>query len=459
MTTLVLLNQCLRLKDNPLLTAATGDVCAVVALNKATFFGQQYGIFRANLARLRQQTALITDLKQRLAQHNIGLVTLFGHTTSELQTLAQQLNARMLIAAEPTATEEYGQFRQLAQTLKITLIDCNSLLAASLRPALATFPDRFTTFRKQLEPLLRVSPPAPDFRLTNKQQWLGVTQAETLSQSWQQLAEFSEQNSVNTAALDLVKHSETASWQRLEQFIWQKQHILHYKDTRNALIGDNYASFFSAPLAVGTLSARSVWQQIEAFEQKVAANDSTYWLKFELLWREFFRWQFRKYQAAWFSAQGIKGTKHFTPPKLNQQNLQRFVQWCQGQTGVPFVDANMRLLNQTGLMSNRGRQNVASYLIHDLALDWRLGAAYFEQRLLDYDVASNWGNWAYIAGYGNSEARPFSLIKQAISYDPEASFVRQLLPELSTKGKTAHRPAAGSILAALNRNWLAELDK
>lgn len=459
MTTLVLLNQCLRLKDNPLLTAATGNVCAVVVLNKPTYFGQQYGIFRANLARLRQQIALIADLKQQLAQHRIGLVTLFGHAPAELHRLAQQLNAKQLVAAEPTAAEEYGQFRQLAQTLKITLIDCNSLLAASLRPALATFPDRFTSFRKQLEPLLNVSSPAPDFKLTNEQQWLGLAEAEGLSQSWVQLAEYAAQSSKQAPAEFVVKHSEGESWHRLQQFIWQEKHILHYKDTRNALIGENYASFFSAPLAVGSLSVRSVWQEITAFEQNVAANDSTYWLKFELLWREFFRWQFRKYQTAWFSAHGIKGSKHFTPPKLNQQNQMRFAQWCQGQTGVPFVDANMRLLNQTGLMSNRGRQNVASYLIHDLALDWRLGAAYFEQRLLDYDVASNWGNWAYIAGYGNSEARPFSLIKQALSYDPDASFVRQLLPEISVTGNAAHRPAVGSILAAQNRNWLAELDK
>lgn len=458
MSTLVLLNHCLRLKDNPLLTHAAGELCAVVTLEKTPFFGKQYGLYRANLARLRQQLSLIAELKQQLAKHNIGLVTLFGDSATALLKLANQLNASRLIAAEPTAPEEYRLSKTLASQLTVELIDVNSLLGAERRPDLSSLPDRFTTFRKKLEPLLLVTAPEADFVTAQHQQWLSPAQAQALSDSWQQLADFAPLAAPDNPSSKISPNGEQASWQRIEAYIWQHKHILHYKDTRNALVGENYASFFSAPLALGSLSVRSLWQQIVDFEQQVAANDSTYWLKFELLWREFFRWQMRKYQAAWFSAHGIKGNAQFTAPALNTKTWQRFNNWCQAQTGVPFVDANMRLLNQTGLMSNRGRQNVASYLIHDLGLDWRLGAAYFEQRLLDYDVASNWGNWAYIAGYGNSEARPFNIIKQALSYDANADFVKQLLPDISASGKTAHRPAAGSILASHSRNWLADLD-
>lgn len=458
MSTLVLLNQCLRLKDNPLLTHATGELCAVVTLEKQYFFGKQYGLYRANLARLRQQLFAIAELKQQLAKHNIGLVTLFGDSATELLTLAKQLNSSRLIAAEPTAPEEYRLTEQLASKLTVTLVDVNSLLGPERRPALQTLPDRFTSFRKKLEPLLLVTAPQADFVKLKEQQWLSPTDAKALSAGWQQLAAFAPVAALDNPLSPALPYGEHASWQRIEAYIWQQKHILHYKESRNGLIGENYASFFSTPLALGTLSVRSLWQQIENFEQRVAANDSTYWLKFELLWREFFRWQMRKYQSAWFSANGIKGAKNFAAPSLTNQAKKRFALWCEGKTGVPFVDANMRLLNQSGLMSNRGRQNVASYLIHDLGLDWRLGAAYFEQRLLDYDVASNWGNWAYIAGYGNSEARPFNIIKQALSYDGNADFVKQLLPEISASGKAAHRPAAGSILASHSRNWLTELD-
>jgi len=98
--------------------------------------------------------------------------------------------------------------------------------------------------------------------------------------------------------------------------------------------------------------------------------------------------------------------------------------WIEGRTGEPFVDANMIELKLTGFISNRGRQNVASYLCNDLKIDWRFGAAYFEQQLIDYDVCNNWGNWAYLAGIGN-DPRPnryFDIIKQAQIYDAEGNF-------------------------------------
>jgi hypothetical protein len=89
-----------------------------------------------------------------------------------------------------------------------------------------------------------------------------------------------------------------------------------------------------------------------------------------------------------------------------------------------FIDANMLELKHTGFMSNRGRQNVASYLCNDLKLDWRLGAAYFEQQLIDYDVCSNWGNWAYLAGVGNDPRgnRYFNIEKQASDYDKNGDY-------------------------------------
>jgi deoxyribodipyrimidine photo-lyase len=87
----------------------------------------------------------------------------------------------------------------------------------------------------------------------------------------------------------------------------------------------------------------------------------------------------------------------------------------------------MRQLNATGYMSNRGRQIAASALIHELGLDWRCGAAYFEQQLIDYDPASNWGNWQYIAGVGADPrgGRQFNLEKQTKMYDPDGAFINR----------------------------------
>ena len=128
----------------------------------------------------------------------------------------------------------------------------------------------------------------------------------------------------------------------------------------------------------------------------------------------------KKYRNKFFLQHGIKGDKD----KLQKHDETLFEKWKQGKTGVDFVDANMIELNLTGFMSNRGRQNVASYLCNDLKLDWRYGAAYFEQQLIDYDACSNWGNWAYIAGVGNDPRadRYFNIEKQAQNYDRDKKF-------------------------------------
>jgi deoxyribodipyrimidine photo-lyase len=103
--------------------------------------------------------------------------------------------------------------------------------------------------------------------------------------------------------------------------------------------------------------------------------------------------------------------------------------WKNGTTGDSLVDANMKELAATGFMSNRGRQNVASYLVHDLHLDWRYGAAWFEAMLVDHDPASNYGNWLYIAGVGNDPRpfRKFNTAFQAERYDPKGEYVNTWL--------------------------------
>ncbi len=110
-----------------------------------------------------------------------------------------------------------------------------------------------------------------------------------------------------------------------------------------------------------------------------------------------------------------------------------FKLWVEGRTGVPFIDANMRELSATGFMSNRGRQNVASFLVKDLQVNWTWGAMYFESLLIDYDVCSNWGNWNYVAGVGNDprENRYFNILSQAKKYDYQGEYVRHWLEELA----------------------------
>merc|ERR1719217_1776057 len=115
---------------------------------------------------------------------------------------------------------------------------------------------------------------------------------------------------------------------------------------------------------------------------------------------------------------GVTGDK--TPWRGSKDLLER---WKAGRTGDQLVDANMLELAATGFMSNRGRQNVASYLIFDLGVDWRYGAAHFEEHLLDHDPCSNWGNWIAAAGLTGQRVNKFNTKKQLNDYDPNREYV------------------------------------
>jgi deoxyribodipyrimidine photo-lyase len=141
------------------------------------------------------------------------------------------------------------------------------------------------------------------------------------------------------------------------------------------------------------------------------------------LWRDHFRWLHLKHGRALYRASGLARTP---PDRPLRHDAAKFARWCQGRTGQPFIDAGMRELAATGYLSNRLRQNVASYLIHDLNGDWRAGAAWFEAQLLDYDVYSNQGNWLYLSGRGTDPraSRRFNPDKQARDYDPDGAYRR-----------------------------------
>ena len=255
--------------------------------------------------------------------------------------------------------------------------------------AVADMPFVFTEFRKKIEATLKVRP-------------LLTQPALSLSQS------------STTNVQRPLTGGEDQGLARLEHYLWNSDAVQTYKETRNGMIQFDDSSKFSPWLATGCLSARTVYHELKRYESEVCENESTYWLFFELLWRDYFKFFSVKFGKKIFLRSGVSPgrSQMVRDPAL-------FNSWCEGATQDVFVNANMEELNQTGWMSNRGRQNVASYLIHDLGLDWTWGAAYFEKKLIDYDPDSNWGNWLYLSGRGSDpRARKFNTAKQAETYDP-----------------------------------------
>jgi deoxyribodipyrimidine photo-lyase len=230
-----------------------------------------------------------------------------------------------------------------------------------------------------------------------------------------------------------MKGGESAAHERISHYITNGVGRLStYKDTRNGLVGADYSSKLSPYLASGCITARQVLAAVRAFEGSPTgvANDSTYWLIFELLWRDYMRFYALHHGRRLFFLGGPQGAAGRAKWPWDRDPV-KFRRWQLGKTGYPIIDAHMRELLLTGFMSNRGRQIVASFLVRDLELDWRLGAEHFESTLVDHDVASNWGNWQYAAGVGADprEDRYFNIVKQGNDYDPQAEHIRLWVPE------------------------------
>jgi len=224
---------------------------------------------------------------------------------------------------------------------------------------------------------------------------------------------------------------------RLETFV--DQGLAKYKSTRNELCGANYSSKMSAWLALGCISPKKIYWRVQKYEQQNEATEHTYWITFEMLWRDYFHFLCFHSGAPFFYEYGPKNDK-----KIRWiSDAEKFKKWANGETGVPLVDACMRQLKLTGYMSNRGRQNVASYLVLDLKLDWRLGASHFEEYLLDHDCAVNYGNWLAAANLLGGRMNRFNCVKQGKDYDPHGKFIKRFCPELSqVASKFIHDPSS-----------------
>jgi len=372
----------------------------------------------------------VANLRENLRSLNSNLIIRIGHPEDVLPELAQQLEVGSVYYHAEITTEEKAVETNLGAALKEKNITYkifwgNTLLHRDNLPfAIAKLPELFTHFRKQVEAdfIVREVFPTPD-SLNSLTDQLDVGELPTLESFG-----LIEPVPCDRAVLQF-KGGETEALKRLDHYFWQSDRLQVYKQTRNGMLKPDDSSKFSPWLALGCLSPRYIYAQVKQYESDRLANDSTYWLIFELLWRDYFRFVAAKHGDRLFYRSGLRNMD--IPWK---QDWKRFELWQKGKTGFPLVDANMRELAATGYMSNRGRQNVASFLTKNLGIDWRMGAEWFESLLIDYDPCSNWGNWNYTAGVGNDARgfRFFNINKQSQDYDPQGEYVKHWLPELAT---------------------------
>ena len=204
----------------------------------------------------------------------------------------------------------------------------------------------------------------------------------------------------------------------IKNYIFNSRIINEYEETRNFPALDN-TSKLGPHLRFGTVSVRQMASRADAQENKI-------FLK-ELIWREFFM------QILWHFPQTHKDSFKSKYDRINwRNNEEEFKKWCNGTTGYPMVDAGMRQLNETGFMHNRVRMLVGSFLCKHLLIDWRWGEAYFAEKLHDYEMSSNVGNWQWVAGTGVDASpyfRIFNPTSQIQKFDKELKYIQKWVPD------------------------------
>ena len=419
MQTLYWFTRDLRLHDNAaLLAASRSDMLLCVYVVDPRWFAP--GPFQCKpmgAHRWRFLWQSLMTLERRLRPLGQRLHIALGEPEKVIPQLVRNYRIERVIRSRQPGTREAEQWQAVRSGSPQTVFQEFETLGlfseGALPMALKDLPDTFSQFRKLVErqgepessPLrirtLTALPPPPGFPEDNRGDCPAISDPTHPPQ---------------------FIGGEASGIERLRHFLFETHGIARYRETRNALDDPLAYSGLSPWLANGSLSVREVAENITEYEKQHVKNESTYWLWFELLWREYYYWYAMKHRARLFCRDGVQRKKRrgsFYP--------HRFKAWCAGSTEFPLVNAAMNQLRETGYLSNRSRQFVASCLVNELELDWCYGAAWFEEQLVDYDVASNYGNWQYLAGVGADPRglRHFNLEKQAQQFDPDGEFVQR----------------------------------
>ena len=400
----------LRLGDNPALIKACKDADFLLPIYiHQTHLEEEtsWGFLRMAKFRKAFLQESLQDLRSQLNGMGSNLFEISGDPLEIFQELHQQLGENRIYCEQiemPEALDQIAALRsggfEIKSTWQSSMIDPQSLPFQ-----LQEMPDIFTQFRQKIE--------KHQLKFTNPVN--APISIPPLPCNWKPFNQFAGFDT--SLGNQLFLGGESRVLIHIDQYFARRLPDT-YKQTRNQLIGMDYSSKFSPWLALGCCSARSITRQLVEYELEYGANDGTYWLWFELLWRDYFRFLHFKYGNKLYQSSGLSAESG------NQFIDEQFKQWASGNTGESLIDTGMRELLTTGYLSNRMRQIVASYWIYDMKGDWQVGAAWFESQLIDYDVYSNQGNWLYIAGKGTDPrgGRPFNLVKQTQDHDPSGIY-------------------------------------
>ncbi|OAQ40682.1 DASH family cryptochrome [Pedobacter psychrophilus] len=413
----------LRLNDNESLVRAIEQCDELIfcyCLERNHFRELDLGFKKADINRFKFLEQSVLDLKKNL--ENIGghLIISDKSAIETLSKIVEDFKITDIYAEEEYASEEIklvGDVQKVLTKINFHFYWGKTLYHKDDIPfEISSIPLTSKAYRI---PASKESEPRKTLGLPKK--LAGFKEAKSTPFPSYKKYGFTEEEYKNTNPL--LMGGESLALERLQYYTFKSELLTGYRWSRNKSDGLDYSSKFSPYLALGCISPRTIYETVKEYEQQIKKNQSTWWLVFELVWRDYFTFKGMRFGDKIFKTEGYKNKKI-----VFENDIDKFKRWCKGTTGIPFIDAHMRQLNETGYISNRGRVNCASYFVFDLNIDWTWGAAYFESQLIDYDVSSNWMNWhmqAFEIYYTNP-------VHQSNKYKAQ-DYIRKWIPELNDK--------------------------
>jgi deoxyribodipyrimidine photo-lyase len=428
-TILVWFRNDLRIHDNEILLEAArkaDKILPVYCFDPYYFSTNPSGNSKTGSLRARFLLESVADLRKNL--QNIGgeLLIRIGNPAEILPQLAEEYHINEVYHHREVAYEETDISEEVETALWKLKLNLKHFIGHTLYHKedlpfpIKDIPDSFAIFKKKIE---RDSTVRPCIATPEAIQTPLITDAGKLP-TMHELG--LDEPLDDPRAAGQFSGGETAALNQLEQFFLNSDQFIAGKGARTQSI-NSFSSKLSPWIALGCVSLRHVYWEVTKQQQATHSNQYNSML-LDLLWRDYFRFMFKKHGQKFIAAKNNK-----EPAILSADNQDAlFESWKNGETGVPLIDAVMHELNATGYINNYGRQIVAGFLVHDLKVDWTKGAAYFEEKLVDYSPASNWGNWAFIAGVNDARESRYSIaVKPPTDLVTNNDFIDTWLPQLS----------------------------
>jgi deoxyribodipyrimidine photo-lyase len=406
-TILVWFRNDLRIHDNEILLHAierSHQIVPVYCFDPRYFADTKYGTKKTGVLRAAFIRENVSALQHMLQQLGGDLIIESGYPETLIPQIAEKHQVDEVYHHREVAHEETDISALVEEALWKMQINLRHFIGHTLYHKedlpfpIKDIPDAFTVFKKKTERESTIRPELgrPDAIRVPKDMDPGcLPDLSTLGFS---MAEIEQASSLR------FQGGESIALEKMNAFLYGNPDAADY-------------SCLSPYIAIGALSPNTLYHATKDAESTTLDKKRVEQIILKLLWRDYYRFMFKKHGNRFFQVGGLTGT----PPETATDDERNFDRWKTGDTGNAIVDKTMHQLNETGYIPHHQRMIVAAYLVYELKVNWLKGAAWFEEKLLDYGPASNYGSWAHVAGVGSSvkDNKPVDIKKLSTQLYPK----------------------------------------